>query len=310
MAANLTTTTPPPASSPPEQQELPLSRDQRLKLIEAMRLDAAKHHRGRRRRNRVEDQQLVLPSEASDVRELRTDLARINWRIAGAANQHQWRQLREVAMAVHICGRNDGCRAKVAALITCANRNSSPPLIRSESTWHRLWRKAVDIGIVNGEQQRGANGGAPSERAICHDRIRELVRLSPPAVAAPSDSHVTVTWQSPDSHHQRNKSSESSETNQTRTETTSTTAEAVEARIRAMLERAKIEPPRKLRAALEHALAAGCSGEQLVDRVAWFAANVLAWPPEHRPGALHNGLRDARPGERHDWGWPHRKAVR
>lgn len=266
--------------------------------------------RTRRSRRTTDDQQLILPSEAPDVRELRISLARINWRIAEASTAHQWRQLSEVVMAVHLCGRNDGCRATVAALIAVANRNASLPLIRCESTWHRLWRKALAIGLVSGDPQRGADGGAPTERAVCRDRIVELVKRSGSNVRPPaSDSHPTVTCQSPDSHHQRKKASETSESQQAK-QTTSTPAEEVAAKIEQSLRRARIEPPRKLNSAVVRALAAGCTAAELLARVAWFADHVLDWPHQHRPGAIHDGLADARPGERVDWGWPHRKAVR
>lgn len=64
--------------------------------------------------------------------------------------------------------------------------------------------------------------------------------------------------------------------------------------------------PLRLDEAVATALAAGVTLDELRARCRWFQQRQIEWKAEHRPGVLYVGLRDARPGQPADRGWPYR----
>lgn len=80
-------------------------------------------------------------------------LKQIDWKETGLATAHQWNQVKELAMAIHVCGRIYGCHASSQQLLKTANKNRSKPLIGSIRTMQKVLRNGFALGIIRRHQQ-------------------------------------------------------------------------------------------------------------------------------------------------------------
>ena len=67
----------------------------------------------------------------------------------------------------------------------------------------------------------------------------------------------------------------------------------------------RITLPQQFAAAVHTAIASGLTFEQIWQRCKWFYSNQSNWPPQFRPGALHDGLAKATPDMPASEGWPY-----
>lgn len=74
--------------------------------------------------------------------------------------------------------------------------------------------------------------------------------------------------------------------------------------------RQHLDPPSKLREAADTAISHGCTFEQLSARMVWFYNHRFEWSPEHRPGAIYQGLMDCFRETKPHEAWPYKNAKR
>lgn len=268
------------------------------------------------------DQQQILPFNTPDS--LRVSWKSMDWRLAGFKSRTRFEQVGELVMAVKCCGRNDGCRAYVKALIDVANRNSDRPIIRNRSHFYEVLKTARELGFIVSRDNWGEGKRAPSDREIAEARIAEVVAQSRELQRSKKpDFRPTNDRPSPDLRPTNSllylnpQSLQSSSAVETSSSSAATSSPArlpaeVEAVLGVMMGRVRkrLNAPALLEQAMRQAIANGCTLTELGLHFDWFEKNRLGWDRKHQPGAIHWGLCNAVPGMAPGKIWPHNAGVR
>lgn len=130
--------------------------------------------------------QLPFETAGDDLPPLVLVLRSIDWRRT-PFKRRQWNQIRELLIAVVLCGARDGCHASVASLIWTANKNcNGDPPIRSADVFHRVRKAAEDAGVLHCEHEHLADGGVEVYREVNEALLKKWSRKNPsPAQARP-----------------------------------------------------------------------------------------------------------------------------
>lgn len=145
--------------------------------------------------------------------------------------RYAWRQCRELAIAIVLCGVRDGCRASVGKLIEVANQNApdAEPVIGSRRTFHRAMERLFALGLVCSDRQSNKNGNPAALRWILPDRLAQLVeesrKLAQQNREFPEENdfrgtHLAHTWHLPGTHRPYISTSSTSETSSTQPRST------------------------------------------------------------------------------------------
>lgn len=176
--------------------------------------------------------------------------------------------------------------------------------------WVVRLQAAGVLQVVDQRRQRG--GTRPPLLSIDWATVQELTTTTPAPVAknhprklrarprilrgrarklrAPyKEYHPSIVLQSSTSSPESNPPASSEE------------VEELLAKIRRLL-----PAPLRLAEAIDAALAAGCTVEQLRQRCRWFQQHQGDWKSEHRKGVLYHGLAECRPDFADHQGWPYR----
>lgn len=256
-------------------------------------------------------QQQNLPFEANDKAERRRMIRAIDWQRTGLS-ERRWAKCVEV-LCYFVGIDFDGIFPRLDTITKACG-------LKTKRTTQRVMSDLIDLGVVKSRQR----GRTSNEYQIDFRKLTSLGILGSQKLSTQAADFVTSdspfcplcgSELSPLhnkelTNKESNYSSTSSTLGDKQTVTSNATViaeEEEEVRILKNKFREKFPDALYIEAAIDEAIATGCSLEQLYARGKYFLKHRHEWSENHRCGALFTGIKLSHPNLAHDRGWPSKR---